>query len=251
MKYTAIFVFVFILAGLGYFFSNRASSLKMQNDDKIFPIENVPQAQEVVDAAKELKEKIEDKTQAAVERAEEKIEEKKTVPAEPKTASKPEETQKSRANELSIETRLMKSGFASGRKAKVDTIVLHSSYDALGNDPYSVSGLIKEYEAYGVSAHYLIDREGIAYRLVKESDTAYHAGASKMSDGRGNVNDFSIGIEIMGTKTSGYTDEQYSSVNALIANIQSRYAIKHIVGHADIAPDRKTDPWNFDWKRLE
>jgi len=133
----------------------------------------------------------------------------------------------------------------------IDTIVLHSSYDLNGFDPYSVSGIVKEYEDYGVSAHYLIDRKGIIYRLVEDKNIAYHAGVSKAPDGRKNVNDFSLGIEMMNTEKGQFTSEQYSAVNDLIASLKKQYKIKFVVGHSDIAPDRKTDPWNFDWKKVK
>ncbi len=72
-----------------------------------------------------------------------------------------------------------------------------------------------------------------------------------MPDGRKNVNDFSIGIELDGTMTSGFTDAQYTSLRALIADIKTRNKISSIVGHSDIAPGRKTDPWQFDWEKLK
>lgn len=148
--------------------------------------------------------------------------------------------------------RLMTSGFAVPSKPRtLDTIVLHSSYNPNGGDVYSVSALVKIYESYGVSAHYLIDREGKIYRLVKDEHIAYHAGVSKMPDGRKDVNDFSIGIEMMNKETTQFTSAQYGAVNALVAQLKSQYSIKNIVGHGDIAPGRKTDPWNFDWKKLK
>ncbi len=72
-----------------------------------------------------------------------------------------------------------------------------------------------------------------------------------MPDGRKDVNNFSIGIEIMNTEETNYTKAQYEAVNTLVATLKKKYAIKNIVGHADIAPDRKSDPWNFDWKKLK
>jgi AmpD protein len=153
---------------------------------------------------------------------------------------------------IKIVNRLMASGFAVKEKARaIDTIVLHSSYNREGEDPYSVSGVIQEYESYGVSAHYLIDRAGTIYRLVEDKNIAYHAGVSQMSDGRKNVNDFSIGIEMINTQDGQYTSAQYAVVNQLIAHLKKQYLIKFVVGHKDIAPDRKTDPWNFDWKKLK
>ena len=153
--------------------------------------------------------------------------------------------------ELKIEDRLMSTGFSSSTKVRsIDTIVIHSSYDLNGSDPYSASGIIKEYTDYGVSAHYLIDRKGVIYRLVEDKNIAYHAGVSKMPDGRKNANDFSIGIEMMNTEKGQFTSAQYTAVDDLIASLKKQYKIKFVVGHNDIAPDRKTDPWNFDWKKV-
>lgn len=178
-------------------------------------------------------------------------------PVEPASAPapKPAETpapEPTESSGLSIEPRILRFGFRVPPAPRtVDTIVLHSSYNALGGDVYSVERTIEEYEQYGVGAHYLIDRSGRVLRLVDEANIAYHAGSSKMPDGRKNVNDFSIGIEIIATEGSGYTDKQYSAVNALIADIETRHKIKSVVGHGDIAPGRKTDPWKFDWKKLK
>lgn len=151
-----------------------------------------------------------------------------------------------------IQDRLIAFGHRTpGSPRPIDTVVLHSSYNASGGDAYNLEKIIGQYEQYGVGAHYIIDRSGSIYRLVKEEGIAYHAGESKMPDGRKNVNDFSIGIELVATEESGYTEKQYTAVNNLIADIKTRYKIKDIVGHGDIAPKRKTDPWKFDWKKLE
>jgi len=132
----------------------------------------------------------------------------------------------------------------------IDTIIIHSSYDALGTDPYSVDGVIYEYKIYGVSPHYLIDRNGTISRLVKEENIAYHAGGGKMPDGRTNINSFSIGIELINTKTVGPNASQYLSLVKLVKSLRSKYRIKNILGHNEISPERKTDPWNFDWQKF-
>lgn len=156
------------------------------------------------------------------------------------------------ATVLSTVDRLISFGFRTvATQRSIDTVVLHSSYNASGGDAYNLDKIIGQYEQYGVGAHYLIDRSGTVYRLVREGDIAYHAGESKMPDGRKNVNDFSIGIELMGTEESGFSAKQYDAVNALIADIKTRHSIKEVVGHSDIAPSRKTDPWKFDWKKLK
>ena len=141
-------------------------------------------------------------------------------------------------------------GFEKSAGRKIDTIIIHSSYDAIGSEPFSVSGLINEYKQYGVAAHYLIDRDGKIYHLVADKDIAYHAGESKMEDGRNNVNEFSIGIELMNTKIGQMTDEQYQALNWLIQDIKSRYEIKYVLGHNQVASNRKDDPWNINWDKV-
>lgn len=156
------------------------------------------------------------------------------------------------APQISIIDRKVDFGFGiSKEKRTIDTVVLHSSYNSTGGDSYSVDKVIDIWRGYGVAPHYMIDRKGNVYRLVDDANIAYHAGVSKMPDGRTNVNDFSIGIEILNTKTDKYTDAQYDAVNNLIASLRGKYSIKQVVGHADIAKGRKDDPWNFNWKQLK
>jgi hypothetical protein len=142
-------------------------------------------------------------------------------------------------------------GFQKASGRKIDTLIIHSSYDALGSDPYSIDGIIAEFKQYGVSAHYLIARDGTTYHLVADQNIAWHAGVSKMPDGRTGVNNFSIGIEMVNTQDGQFTAAQYSSLNGLIASLKKQYLIKYILGHSDIAPGRKTDPWNIDWDKVK
>lgn len=154
-------------------------------------------------------------------------------------------------SKLSVTNRLVSFGFQAASGRKIDTVVLHSTYNPLGGDPYSVSKAIDIYKSYGVSPHYIVARDGKVYRLVEEKNIAYHAGDSKVPDGRTNVNSFSIGIEVLTKETDDEpTKAQYSALRALLADIKSRSSIKYILGHSDIAPGRKTDPWGFDWKEV-
>lgn len=175
-----------------------------------------------------------------------------TTPVEiPTVPTKPPTPEPVSPKGIEIIPRLTSFGFRTPPSERtIDTIVLHSSYNASGGDVYNLDKIIGQYEQYGVGAHYLIARDGKIYQLVRESNIAYHAGESKMPDGRKNVNDFSIGIEIVGTEDSGFTAKQYETVNDLITDIKTRYKVKDIVGHGDVAPTRKTDPWKFDWKKL-
>jgi len=71
-----------------------------------------------------------------------------------------------------------------------------------------------------------------------------------MPDGRTNINNFSIGIELINTKTVGPNEHQYKSLIGLVKLLNSKYKIENILGHNQIASARKTDPWNFDWQKF-
>ncbi len=101
-----------------------------------------------------------------------------------------------------------------------------------------------------VSAHFLIRRNGKLVQFVPCAHRAWHAGISAWK-GRERCNDFSIGVELEGTDELPYTAAQYRRLSALAAALRRRYPIADIVGHADIAPDRKSDPGPaFDWVRF-
>lgn len=136
----------------------------------------------------------------------------------------------------------------------IDTLVIHSMYcpSAPMGQEFDVDRCVQTLEQAQVSAHYTIDRSGQVYAHVEEQQRAWHAGVSRMpgSDGRENVNDFSIGIELIGSPESGFTDAQYSSLVDLSLEISSRHNIKNFVGHDQISPGRKSDPGPaFDWTR--
>lgn len=174
-----------------------------------------------------------------------------TIPVADDAPNKAASDNNSSGNEkINIINKLVSWGYQEATGRKIDTIIIHSVYDALESDPFSVAGVLKEYKQYKVSAHYLIDREGNIYQLVADKNIAYHAGESQMPDGRTDVNNFSIGIELINTKTDKYTSAQYSTLNKLLAILKSEYKIKYVLGHNQIAPGRKDDPWNIDWDKV-
>ncbi|HET9389274.1 MAG TPA: 1,6-anhydro-N-acetylmuramyl-L-alanine amidase AmpD [Steroidobacteraceae bacterium] len=103
-----------------------------------------------------------------------------------------------------------------------------------------------------LSAHALIRRDGTITQYVPFGQRAWHAGQSHYR-GRTACNDFSIGIELEGADGVPYTDPQYDQLAALVEALLAAYpslSAEHIVGHCDIAPGRKSDPWaSFDWER--
>ena len=107
-----------------------------------------------------------------------------------------------------------------------------------------------------VSSHYTVDRDGTIYRHVAEERRARHAGVSYWAGAR-DVNSRSIGIEIVNPGHEfGYipfAEPQIDAVIALSKDILSRHAISasRVVGHSDVAPNRKQDPGEmFPWALL-
>jgi N-acetyl-anhydromuramyl-L-alanine amidase AmpD len=133
---------------------------------------------------------------------------------------------------------------------RIDTIVIHTSYNAWGRDPFDVEGIIRQYKYYEVAPHFLIDRKGQIHELSPVENVADHAGRAQMPDGRKNVNDFSIGIELVNKPDTYMTRDQYDSLAGLIKDLGKKYPIEHIVGHDEITTIDKTDPWNFEWEKL-
>jgi N-acetylmuramoyl-L-alanine amidase len=138
------------------------------------------------------------------------------------------------------------------RTEPVDMLILH--YTGMETAQAAVDRL-RDPEAQ-VSAHYVVDEDGTVLRLVPEDRRAWHAGISHW---RGNtaLNGRSIGIEIVNPGHDwGYRDFpvlQLAAVCDLCLSILARHNIpqRNIVGHSDVAPDRKQDPGErFDWRAL-
>lgn len=107
-----------------------------------------------------------------------------------------------------------------------------------------------------VSSHYVVEEDGTVFRLVPEERRAWHAGISHWRGRRG-LNDRSIGIEIVNPGHEwGYRPFpalQMAAVCDLCLEVLARHPIApwDVVGHSDVAPDRKQDPGEFfDWEGL-
>jgi N-acetylmuramoyl-L-alanine amidase len=158
-------------------------------------------------------------------------------------------------------------------------IVIH--YTASGNFINTRDRLLNKESK--VSAHYLIGRAGELAQLVPLNKCAWHAGESSWRGYTG-LNKYSIGIELVsfgplvlrdgkyysaeyGTEvtevhdgappTSTYrywqtfTEPQLAQLRATIDDLRRLYpSIVEVVGHRDIAPKRKQDPWPLDCKTL-
>lgn len=142
---------------------------------------------------------------------------------------------------------------AQGQNSRVRHIVLH--YTA-GDTPTSLKILSQR----DVSSHYLITDESPPklYQLVDENRRAWHAGLSKWGE-YSDLNTSSIGVEIVnaGKLSNGswapYSQAQIDLTIALLQDLVIRHKItpSNIVGHSDIAPQRKLDPGPlFPWAQL-
>ena len=134
----------------------------------------------------------------------------------------------------------------------IDMLVLH--YTGMETGEAALERLCNA-EA-GVSAHYLIEEDGTVHRLVDEDKRAWHAGVSWWR-GAMDVNGRSIGIELVNPGHEfgyrAFPDAQMEALIALSRAILKRHPIpaRNVVGHSDVAPERKQDPGElFDWRRL-
>jgi N-acetylmuramoyl-L-alanine amidase len=139
-----------------------------------------------------------------------------------------------------------------GTPQRIDMLVLH--YTGMATAATALDRLCDP--ATRVSAHYVVEESGIVWRLVPETRRAFHAGRSCW-EGQSELNAISLGIEIVNPGHQwGYRpfpEEQMSALEQLCHDILARNPIpsRRIVGHSDIAPDRKSDPGElFDWPRL-
>lgn len=168
------------------------------------------------------------------------------------------------------------------RIGEITHVVVHFVSNARNRpeDPYDVNEVARVFIENGISSHYLIDRVGRVYQMVGEDRVAFHAGKGSLSRFpayENELNEFSIGIELMGIGTReemepmvpgeiydsidhgniGFTDAQYESLNVLLEEIWSRNPgilrdRQHVIGHDEYAPGRKSDPGSlFDWSKVE
>ncbi|MDO5509272.1 MAG: N-acetylmuramoyl-L-alanine amidase [Weeksellaceae bacterium] len=145
---------------------------------------------------------------------------------------------------------------AYGQDSRVKFLIMH--YTALNNDK-SLEVLSQR----EVSAHYVVNdlRDDVIHILVSEDQRSWHAGVS-FWNGRNNLNDSSIGIEIVNqgfTENQGqmfffeFPSYQIQKVGLLARNIIERHGIEpqNVLAHSDVAPGRKYDPGAlFPWEEL-
>ena len=168
---------------------------------------------------------------------------------------------------------------SANQDSRVNVLVIHHTSEDFGGS----LNILTQPSSYPVSSHYLIPEPGDptygksklrVYQLVDENRRAWHAGVSHWG-GKDGINDQSIGIELVNQTWCHASDEskdpetgypericfypdfddgQLALLTELLGDILERHpdiTPTHIVGHSDVAPDRKIDPGpRFPWERL-
>ena len=137
------------------------------------------------------------------------------------------------------------------KKNSIKFIIIH--YTGMRSE---IAAIKKLTENSNVSSHYFIKSDGNIINMVPELFEAWHAGKSYWKDFR-LLNKYSIGIEIHNPgHDHGYkkfNSRQIISLKKLLKYLIKKYKIKlnNILGHSDIAPNRKKDPGEkFPWRDL-
>ena len=139
-----------------------------------------------------------------------------------------------------------------GASQVIDTIVLHSTViptlEATTRAFYDTKSQ--------VSSHFTIGKDGSIVQNVSTFARAWHAGVSKDSLGRENLNNFSIGIELVNLNDGKdpYPAAQVTVLRYLILEMKRRFpTLRFIVSHEYIAQPhgRKSAPFGFPWSELD
>ena len=137
-------------------------------------------------------------------------------------------------------------------KKKIKYIVYH--YTGMRSENKAIKRLTDLNS--NVSCHYFIKKNGQIILMVPEKYEAWHAGISKWK-GDSFLNKTSIGIELSNKGHNfgyeNYSKKQINSLIKLTKKLIQKFKIKspNIIGHSDIAVDRKIDPGEkFPWEYL-
>ena len=138
------------------------------------------------------------------------------------------------------------------KRRNIHSVIIH--YTGMRSLQSAVERLLSK--KYEVSSHYLISRTGKIIQLVKDNNIAWHAGISNWFKFK-NLNKNSIGIELENKGHQygyqAFPSKQIVQLIKILKILKRKFKIKNIniIGHSDIAPNRKIDPGEkFPWKKL-
>ena len=137
-------------------------------------------------------------------------------------------------------------------KSQIKFLIFH--YTGMNNESDAINKLTNFKS--DVSCHYFIKNNGETSVIVPDLYVAWHAGKSKWKHYK-SINRYSIGIEIDNPghdfNYRKFSKKQIQSLIKLSKILIKKYKInsKYILGHSDVAPERKKDPGEkFPWKEL-
>jgi N-acetylmuramoyl-L-alanine amidase len=114
----------------------------------------------------------------------------------------------------------------------------HTSYIVLHTTESSGLSALEKLRRYG-EAHYLVGTDGRIYRIIDKDRVARHAGLS-LWQGHRSLDNFSIGIEVVGFHDGTFEAHQLASLRELIRQLRARYRIpaENVVTHSMVAYGR-------------
>jgi N-acetylmuramoyl-L-alanine amidase len=136
-----------------------------------------------------------------------------------------------RANSLWIENRFSPLNKKRPHRPYTRYIILHTTE---GEEEGSLRKIVRFGEA-----HYCVSLSGKVYRIIDKAKIAKHAGRS-MWEGRSNIDNYSIGIEVIGYHNKDINDAQYAALRELLRQLKSLYHIsdKEVLTHSMVAYGR-------------
>jgi N-acetylmuramoyl-L-alanine amidase len=114
----------------------------------------------------------------------------------------------------------------------------YTKYIILHTTEGEEEGSLRKITRYG-EAHYVVSYSGKVYRVIDKSKIAKHTGRS-MWEGRSAIDDYSIGIEVVGYHNKDIRDAQYEALRELLRQLKSLYKIpdEDVLTHSMVAYGR-------------
>ena len=132
------------------------------------------------------------------------------------------------ASKLEISNRYSPYNKKRPKRPYTDYIILHTTEGA-------EAGSLNEVWRYG-ETHYFVTKKGHVYRIIDKTKIASHAGRS-MWEGKRNIDNYAIGIEVSGYHNEDITPAQYTALRELLRQLKSLYGIsdRDVLTHSMVA----------------